>query len=72
MKLRQREGTEAEEFAELKKGKFEGKLERSLEILKSFIDQGEKRESELLKQEQEVDQKIRTMEIKNACFPPKR
>lgn len=62
VKLRQREGTEAEEFAELKKGKFEGKLERSLEILKSFIDQGEKRESELLKQEQEVDQKIRTME----------
>ena len=62
VKLRQREGTEAEEFAELKKGKFEGKLERSLEILKSFIDQEEKRESELLKQEQEVDQKIRTME----------
>ena len=62
VKLRQREGTEAEEFAELKKGKFEGKLERSLEILKSFIDQGEKRESELLKQEQELDQKIRTME----------
>ena len=62
VKLRQREGTEAEEFAELKKGKFEGKLERSLEILKSCIDQGEKRESELLKQEQEVDQKIRTME----------
>lgn len=62
VKLRQREGTEAEEFAELKKGKFEGKLERSLEILKSFIDQGEKRESELLKQEQEVDQKIHTME----------
>ena len=62
VKLRQREGTEAEEFAELKKGKFEGKLERSLEILKSFIDQGEKRESELLKREQEVDQKIRTME----------
>ena len=62
VKLRQRERTEAEEFAELKKGKFEGKLERSLEILKSFIDQGEKRESELLKQEQEVDQKIRTME----------
>lgn len=62
VKLRQREGTEAEEFAELKKGKFEGKLERSLEILKSFIDQGEKRESELLKQEQEVGQKIRTME----------
>lgn len=62
VKLRQREGTEAEEFEELKKGKFEGKLERSLEILKSFIDQGEKRESELLKQEQEVDQKIRTME----------
>ena len=62
VKLRQREGTEAEEFAELKKGKFEGKLERSLEILKSFIDQGEKRDSELLKQEQEVDQKIRTME----------
>lgn len=30
--------------------------------MKSFIDQGEKRESELLKQEQEVDQKIRTME----------
>lgn len=62
VKFRQREGTEAEEFAELKKGKFEGGLERSLEILKSFIDQGEKRESELLKQEQEVDQKIRTME----------
>ena len=62
VKLRQREGTEAEEFEELKKGKFEGKLERSLEILKSFIDQGEKRESELLKQEQELDQKIRTME----------
>ena len=62
VKLRQREGTEAEEFAELKKGKFEGKLERSLEILKSFIDQGEKRESELLKREQELDQKIRTME----------
>lgn len=62
VKFRQREGTEAEEFAELKKGKFEGRLERSLEILKSFIDQGEKRESELLKQEQEVDQKIRTME----------
>ena len=62
VKFRQREGTEAEDFAELKKGKFEGGLERSLEILKSFIDQGEKRESELLKQEQEVDQKIRTME----------
>lgn len=62
VKFQQTERSEAEEFAELKKVKFEGKLERSLELLKGCIDQGEKRENELLKQEQEVDQKIRTME----------
>lgn len=62
VKFQQTERSEAEKFAELKKVKFEGKLERSLELLKGCIDQGEKRENELLKQEQEVDQKIRTME----------
>ena len=64
VKVWQAEGTEAEEFAELKKVKFEGKLERSLDLLKSFIDEGESREEELLKQEQEVDQKLHAMEKK--------
>ena len=64
VKAWQAEGTEAEEFAELKKVKFEGKLERSLDLLKSFIDEGESREEELLKQEQEVDQKLHAMEKK--------
>lgn len=64
VKFWQAEGTEAEEFAELKKVKFEGKLERSLDLLKSFIDEGESREEELLKQEQEVDQKLHAMEKK--------
>ena len=64
VKFWQAEGTEAEEFTELKKGKFEGKLERSLDLLKSFIDEGESREEELLKQEQEVDQKLHAMEKK--------
>ena len=64
VKFWQAEGTEAEEFTELKKVKFEGKLERSLDLLKSFIDEGESREEELLKQEQEVDQKLHAMEKK--------
>nr|WP_296050039.1 SMC family ATPase [uncultured Blautia sp.] len=64
VKAWQAEGTEAEEFAELKKVKFEGKLERSLDLLKSFIDEGESREEELLKQEQKVDQKLHAMEKK--------
>ena len=64
VKFRQEEWAEAEEFSELKKVKFEGKLERSLELLKSFIDEGECREKDLLKQEEKVDQKIHTMENK--------
>ena len=56
-------GMEGEEFAWLKKTKFEGKLERSLELLKTFIDRGESREKELKKQEEEADQKIRNLEI---------
>ena len=55
-------GTEAEEFLRLRKSKFEGKLERSLELLKLFIDRGERRENELRKQEEEVDREILTME----------
>ena len=55
-------GMEGEEFARLKKTKFEGKLERSLELLKTFIDRGESREKELKKQEEEADQKIRNLE----------
>ena len=55
-------GMEEEEFSRLKKAKFEGKLERSLELLKLFINRGELREKEIQKQEEEVDQKIRTME----------
>lgn len=55
-------GTEAEEFLRLRKLKFEGKLERSLELLKLFIDRGERRENELRKQEEEVDREILTME----------
>ena len=39
VKLHQEAGTEEEEFIQLKKLKFEGKLERSLELLKQFIDQ---------------------------------
>ena len=35
---------EAEEFDELKKIKFEGKLERSLELLKQFLEYGEAQE----------------------------
>lgn len=54
--------TEEEEFLRLKKAKFEGKLERSLELLKLFIDRGELRENELQKQEEEVEEKLRTME----------
>ena len=41
VKFQQAEGTGAGEFAELKKVKFEGKLERSLELLEDFINQGE-------------------------------
>ena len=55
-------GTEAEEFLRLRKSKFEGKQERSLELLKLFIDRGERRENELRKQEEEVDREILTME----------
>ena len=62
VKFQQAEGTGAGEFAELKKVKFEGKLERSLELLEDFINQGEIRENALFTEEQEVDQKIRTME----------
>lgn len=62
VKFQQAEGTGAGEFAELKKVKFEGNLERSLELLEDFINQGEIRENELFTEEQEVDQKIRTME----------
>ncbi len=62
VKLQQDAGTEEEEFIRLKKLKFEGKLERSLELLKKFIDEGEAREKEIQEQEEEVDQKIRTME----------
>ena len=52
-------------FLRLRKSKFEGKLERSLELLKLFIDRGERQENELRKQEEEVDREILTME-KNA------
>ena len=38
---------EAEEFDELKKIKFEGKLERSLGLLKQFLEYGEAQEKEL-------------------------
>ena len=62
VKFQQAEGTGAGEFAELNKVKFEGKLERSLELLEDFINQGEIRENALFTEEQEVDQKIRTME----------
>ena len=62
VKFQQAEGTGAGEFAELKKVKFEGKLERSLELLEDFINQGEIRENALFTEEQEVEQKIRTME----------
>ena len=55
-------GMEEEEFSRLKKAKFEGKLERSLELLKLFIDRGELREKELQKQEKELEEKLRTME----------
>ena len=48
-------GMEEEEFSRLKKAKFEGKLERSLELLKLFIDRGELREKELQKQEKELE-----------------
>lgn len=62
VKFQQAEGTRAGEFAGLKKMKFEGKLERSLELLKEFIEQGECREKALLTEEQETDKKMRTME----------
>ena len=58
----QENGDAAEEFAGLKKTKFEGKLERCLELLKQFIDQGESQEKELLEQEQEAEKRLRTME----------
>ena len=72
VKLHQEAGTEEEEFIQLKKLKFEGKLERSLELLKQFIDQGEAREKEIQKQEEEVDQKIKTMESMRTLSEQKR
>lgn len=62
VKLLQEDGEAAEEFAGLKKTKFEGKLERSLELLKLFIDQGESREKVLQEQEKETEKQIRKME----------
>lgn len=52
----------AEEFAQLKKAKFEGKLERSLELLKQFIDEEEQKEAALQKKEEITDQKLRETE----------
>ena len=54
-------GTEAEEFLRLRKSKFEGKLERSLELLKLLLTE-ETPGNELRKQEEEVDREILTME----------
>lgn len=72
VKLHQEAGTEEEEFICLKKAKFEGKLERSLELLKQFIEQGEAREKEIQRQEEEVDQKIKTMESMRTLSEQKR
>lgn len=72
VKLHQEAGTEEEEFIRLKKLKFEGKLERSLELLKQFIEQGEAREKEIQRQEEEVDQKIKTMESMRTLSQQKR
>ena len=46
---------EAEEFDELKKIKFEGKLERSLELLKQFLEYGEAQEKELREKEDSLN-----------------
>ena len=53
---------EAEEFDELKKIKFEGKLERSLELLKQFLEYGEAQEKELREKEDSLNQDIRKSE----------
>ena len=53
---------EAEEFDELKKIKFEGKLERSLELLKQFLEYGEAQEKELREKEDSLNQDIRKAE----------
>ena len=52
----------AEEFKQLKKAKFEGKLERSLELLQMFIADDELKESALQKKEQAAEKKLREAE----------
>lgn len=53
---------EAEEFKDLKKAKFEGALERSLELLKQFLESGKIQEKELQEEEDVLERKMRKAE----------
>lgn len=53
---------EAEEFRDLKKAKFEGALERSLELLKQFLESGKIQEKELQEEEDVLERKMRKAE----------